>query len=88
VVAELLGSCDFTDALVVIAAVASLAPSVDTTELFLEDGVPDRTGASDPKESLLSLRSDPSFTAFSLSGVLGTGATVIHDLIGCRWDCT
>lgn len=79
-------SCDFADAFVV-AEAASLAPSVDTTELFLDDS-PGRCGVSKIEESLLSRRSDPSFAAFSPSGALGTGATVIQDLIGCKWACT
>jgi hypothetical protein len=85
---EPFASCDFADAFVA-AEAASLAPSVETTELFLDDG-PGRCGVSnpDPDESLLSRRSEPSFADFSPSGALGTGATVIQDLMGCRWDCT
>lgn len=86
--AEPFDSSDFADAFVV-AEAASLAPSVETTELFLNDG-PGRCGVSNPnpEESLLSRRSGPSFAAFSPSGALGTGATVIQDLMGCKWDCT
>ena len=79
--AELLESCGFV-------AAASLPPSVDTTELFLDGGAHERAGVSELTESLLSRRSDPSFVIFSPGGALGMGATVIQDLMGCKWAGT
>ena len=66
---------------------ASLTVSTMFSELFLEDGSPGRVNGSEPPTitSLLPRRSSLFvLPAFSTEGALGTGAVVIHGLIGCK----
>lgn len=70
-----------------IVEVASLTVLTIFSELFLEDGSPGRTDGSQlPAVTSLLPRRSSLFVlpAFSTEGALGTGAVVIHGLIGCK----